>query len=257
MEIDELLRRLDPLRQELQRMAWEPAVREDDGTAIDPKFGGTPFLAAGETWPACGDCDAAMPFFMQLDLGILPPELNGQYGTGLLQLFYCTECDDGWQPFSQASLVRVVQPSDAAGDVPPPDAEQFPPRVITGWTPFRDMPSVTEQHSLGIDYTFHPPSYLRGRIEVPHLGIVADDIDMEELQESFGSAEGGDKLAGWPAWVQGVEYPDCPLCSQQMRLVFQLDSENNIPYMFGDVGTGHITQCPTHKHIVAFGWACT
>ncbi|BAY43233.1 hypothetical protein SAMD00079811_08120 [Scytonema sp. HK-05] len=34
------------------------------------------------------------------------------------------------------------------------------------------------------------------------------------------------------------------------------DSQNNLPFMFGDVGCGHITQCKTHKTQVAFGWAC-
>jgi hypothetical protein len=26
--------------------------------------------------------------------------------------------------------------------------------------------------------------------------------------------------------------------------------------MFGDSGIGHITQCPEHKEVLAFGWAC-
>lgn len=60
-----------------------------------------------------------------------------------------------------------------------------------------------------------------------------------------------------PLWVQGIEYPNCPVCNQKMRLVFQLDSEDNLPFMFGDVGCGHITQCKTHKTQVAFGWACS
>jgi hypothetical protein len=42
-----------------------------------------------------------------------------------------------------------------------------------------------------------------------------------------------------------------------MQFVFQIASEDNIPYMFGDVGTGHITQCPEHKNQLAFGWACS
>ena len=66
----------------------------------------------------------------------------------------------------------------------------------------------------------------------------------------------GDKLAGYPAWAQGIEYPDCPICRETMRLLFQIDSEDNLLYMFGDVGCGHITQCKMHKEQLAFGWAC-
>ena len=41
-----------------------------------------------------------------------------------------------------------------------------------------------------------------------------------------------------------------------MALVFQVDSEDHVPFMFGDTGCGHVTQCPDHKDVVAFGWAC-
>jgi hypothetical protein len=39
-------------------------------------------------------------------------------------------------------------------------------------------------------------------------------------------------------------------------LVFQVVLEDNVPSMFGDVGCGHVTQCPEHMEVVAFGWAC-
>lgn len=33
--------------------------------------------------------------------------------------------------------------------------------------------------------------------------------------------------------------------------------EGDVPFMFGDVGRGHVTQCPDHEDVVAFGWACS
>jgi uncharacterized protein YwqG len=41
-----------------------------------------------------------------------------------------------------------------------------------------------------------------------------------------------------------------------MALVFQLDSEDNLDFMFGDSGVAHVTQCPQHPDIVALAWAC-
>ncbi len=41
-----------------------------------------------------------------------------------------------------------------------------------------------------------------------------------------------------------------------MRLVFQVDSDDNLSFMFGDSGCGHITQCQHHKNQVAFAWTC-
>ena len=41
-----------------------------------------------------------------------------------------------------------------------------------------------------------------------------------------------------------------------MKFIFQIDSKCNIPYRFGDLGIGHITQCNQHKDVLAFKWAC-
>jgi hypothetical protein len=41
-----------------------------------------------------------------------------------------------------------------------------------------------------------------------------------------------------------------------MCLVLQLDSQGNVPLMFGDVGCGHVTHCPEHPGVLAFEWAC-
>jgi uncharacterized protein YwqG len=88
------------------------------------------------------------------------------------------------------------------------------------------------------------------------LGINLSDDEFERLYELEIEPKSGDKLAGWPLWIQGVEYPSCPICQAEMSLVFQIDSEDNVPYMFGDVGCGHITQCREHKEQLAFAWAC-
>ena len=66
----------------------------------------------------------------------------------------------------------------------------------------------------------------------------------------------GDKLAGWPAWIQYVAYPRCRQCGLWMWFVFQIDSQCNLWHMFGDNGCGHITQCPDHRDELAFVWAC-
>ena len=88
------------------------------------------------------------------------------------------------------------------------------------------------------------------------MGVELADGEWEALAEG-GYPRAGDKLAGWPYWVQDVEYPDCPKCGERMRLVFQIDSGDNLPFDFGDVGCGHVTQCTEHKGVLAFGWACS
>jgi uncharacterized protein YwqG len=182
-----------------------------------------------------------MQVLLQLNLAELPEPIQGNFGQGLLQLFYCTseaplcECDcEAWAPFSASTVVRVIQPVGAASDRDLPSIENyFPPKTIVDWQVTDDFPNSEEQEVLGIQVT---------------------ESEQPALENTY--PRSGDKLAGYPLWIQGIEYPHCPVCGETMRLVFQLDSEDNLPVMFGDVGCGHITQCATHLDQVAFAWAC-
>jgi hypothetical protein len=186
-----------------------------------------------------------MQLFVQLHLAALPKDVGKEFGAGLVQMFFCTNsapcCDvecEGWQPFAASHFLRLAQaPAPAqATPIPEPIAEAyFPAKLITGWREIEDYPHPWECADHGVDL---------------------EDSEYETLDRLAFDSQ-GDKLAGWPIWIQAVEYPNCRRCGQRMRMVFQIDSECNLPYMFGDCGRGHITQCPEHKHELAFGWACT
>lgn len=90
------------------------------------------------------------------------------------------------------------------------------------------------------------------------LGIdlgVSEELD-EFLEREKLTALPGDKLYGWPYWVQSVEYPSDRKTGALMQLLFQIDSDINVPYMWGDSGVGHLTQSPDDADELAFGWAC-
>lgn len=220
--------------------AWKPIVIPGDRDRATSKFSGHPWLAADEAYPTCPNCGKPMQLLLQLNLAELPAAVQGRLGQGLLQLFYCTseeplcECDcDAWAPFATSTLARVIQPEGTASDRDlPPIENYFPPKTIVDWHIMDDFPGYAEREVLGIELT------------------EAEETALEKYPQA------GDKLLGYPLWIQGIEYPDCPICGQTMRLVFQLDSEDNLPIMFGDVGCGHITQCATHLDQVAFAWAC-
>lgn len=222
------------------RPAFQPLVEAGDQALIASKYSGQPWLTKGEVYPCCSNCQLPLQLFLQLHLDELPEPLRGSYGEGLVQLFYCTNQDAGCEskcgaffPFSKSVMARLVTPEE--GSYAPAAArvkDAFSPVSIVGWKEVVDFPNWEEGSDLGIEL---------------------DDEEWEALQGPIQ----GDKLGGYPAWVQGVEYPNCPTCSQPMRLLFQIDSEVNIPYMFGDMGTGHITQCLEHKHQLAFAWACS
>ncbi|MGO4424949.1 DUF1963 domain-containing protein, partial [Streptomyces sp. MCAF7] len=85
----------------------------------------------------------------------------------------------------------------------------------------------------------------------------ADESELlpEERAAVFGLNRQGDKLGGWPNWVQDPEYPNCPRGDHRMtQPVLQIDSGRGVPHMWGDNGAGYLVQCPTHREQVAFLW---
>jgi uncharacterized protein YwqG len=239
VDLDELEQRLRPF----QRAAWLPDVVDGDGLPAASKFSGIPVLGANERWPHCPNCGRPMQLFVQLNAADLPGEQTDRLLGGFLQLFYCTshepQCEsecEAYRPHSRSTLLRLLPaPSAVAEHTEAPPSDAFAAKRIVGWKTVVDLPNWSE----------HEP-----------LGIRLSDEESEALDQAERVTLTGEKLAGWPFWIQGVEYPSCRRCARRMELLFQIDSEQNLPYMFGDVGIGHITQCPEHLDELAFGWAC-
>jgi uncharacterized protein DUF1963 len=236
------------------RPAWKP-LTDDRGSSLS-QFGGQPSSEPG-TWPACGQCGSPMRLLLQLDLENLPAEFNGRLPDGLMQLFYCSVDDgrcDTWAPFSGAQEI-VFSPKGR----PPPAATPVTPvklAPIQAWRRFEDTPDPEEHGSLGVHYEY---DYEAKRVHVtcddPRIRL--QNLDMAlNVAECVSAAALGDKLGGWPYWIQGVEYPKCTECGTVMNLLVQIDSDDHLPYMFGDRGCAHLTYCPNHPRIMAFGWAC-
>lgn len=254
-----LLDSLQPWFDRHERPSFKPVVRNAERKPGDSKFAGRPWLAPGELWPVCGACKRPMQLFVQLDLSSLPDKLEGTFGTGLLQVFRCTyEADSSppcrakrkrHQPFSEAVLARIVQPAGDGQKTEMPDVHtNFPCKTITGWTEQPDYPARAEfeEQGLVIDST-------TGRLRANCREL---DISVEipsKREKGLERCNNGDKLAGWPFWIGKIEYPTCPRCGKRMDAVlFQIDSNHNLPFMFGDFGYGYVTQCPRHKDVVAF-----
>lgn len=279
--IDAVRSILRPWLDKHSRTAWIPitSARRWRKSRASSHFMGTPFLLDGEAWPTCPNCDERMALFVQLDLSAVPQELSSKYGEGLLQLFYCTTlsndpckvCDvvlSGWEPYSPAQVVRVVHPPvEAFRQKYVVDRSEYgPARFITGWRECADLPSPSEFDALGllIDYDFDRDT---AEVRCPEFDVMIrdwdntiveeDDVHDHGLAEALGRCIARDKLAGWPNWVQNVEYPSCRVCGERMNYMLQIESEDNLAWMLGDMGCGHIFQCPEHRDIVAFSWACS
>ena len=258
MNIEELQREFREWRSLQRRTAWKPIV-DSTGTSSQSWFGGKPTFSRNREWPVCSECKKPMKFFLQLDLSALPRDFETPLKTGLLQLFYCSS-DDGmcetWQAFSGTQEVWISDSNDNGG-LPPDCIEPLEKSIIVDWIKSDDFPHPEDHESLCVTYDYDfPKNVVTVRCSDPPIELKNLDIN-SGVAEGIANSTTGDKLGGWPHWIQGAEYPNCPQCDTEMRLLFQVDSEDNLPYMFGDVGCAHLTQCPNHPNVLAFGWACS
>ena len=228
---------------EFKRTAFIPATKSNKATFSDKsKFGGLPYLRDEKDWPVCPNCKKNMQLFVQLNLKELPEKKEN----GLAQLFYCTTSEpfcesdmEAFFPFSKSVECRIIETESESVQIEPNLDELFEEKLITRWTSKDDYPHFEEYHQLGIE-----------------LELEDDVYELMEERE-IGLPIEQDKLYGWPYWVQSVEYPFDRKTETQMELLFQLGSEDNLPYMFGDAGIGHLTQSPDNKEELGFGWACS
>ncbi len=233
---DEVIRFLTKL-EHLKRTTWIPVIEAGDGERTDSKISGVPWLSKDEEWPICPRCKKEMQFFLQVNLDHSPSEVKNRHGTGILQMFYCTNFPcraEGARPFTNTELIRIIHPTGEPKDVEMPDFEwKFPPKKVVDWIAQDDYPTHNDDDVLS--------------------GENLDDNELKLLTIS-GYSLRGEKLSGYPHWKDWSNRPKCPACQKKMELLFQVESERLIPHNFGDAGTGWISQCPDHKETVAFGW---
>jgi hypothetical protein len=229
-----------------KRNTWMPVIEDEAQDLLASKIGGKAYIPEGESFPSCPNCKEEMTLFLQLNPKDLPEQNDLALEKGkLIQLFYCTNQDphcevecEAYFPFSKSVLARTLPlPSSPPADLfaQPAAKRQFKEKLITDWVPYDDYPDWHE-------------------MQLGDARLSENEVEMLENSES-GIPKAADKLGGWPYWVQGVEYPSCPACGIQMQMIFQLDSNHHLPYMFGDAGIAHLHQCRLHKDILALGWA--
>ena len=241
VDSDEILKKIAVYR----RNTWMPVVDEGEQEILDSKIGGKAYIPGGEKHPQCPNCSKELTLFLQLNPKDFPENSDlDPEPDKLIQLFYCTsqephcetECE-AFLPFSKSVVARTVSlPAGNAAPGPSPGGYmQFAEKGITDWIAQDDYPDWQE-------------------MQAGDANLSEQEVEALETNEAL-VPKAADKLGGWPYWVQGVEYPLCPECGIQMQMIFQLDSNHHLPYMFGDAGIGHLHQCRIHKNILAFGWA--
>ncbi|OZH54248.1 hypothetical protein AFK68_12115 [Hydrocoleum sp. CS-953] len=170
---------IPPEIQSYKRTAWKPIIIEGDGALTASKFAGKPWLGKHEKWPKCPLCQNPLELFVQLNLNQLPEALQNEFGSGILQIFYCTNqfgCNPSphkIQAFSDAHLIRIIQPERKKQRIEiPKNQDFFPPKLIVDWQKLEDYSNSEAASEFGIELN-------------------------DELYEDNFPIE-GDKLAAWP-----------------------------------------------------------
>lgn len=279
-DIDDVIAAFQPWRNRWRRTAYRPITSDQPIDGNISQFGGSPKLLPGESRPTCGRCGNILPLLVQIDLASLPDN-DLPWNTGIFQLLYCprqaadifdvlghalqnprknASCDD-FEAFSECHFLRVID-RESAHSSGESNEKDFPRQDIVEWKQFSDFPGSAEHRKLGLQYDYN---FKIGSTETSihweegnvHFENLKETDTSDGIAETISSAEPGDKLLGWPHWAQGVEYPNCPKCDKQMQYFLQIDSQDNLPHMLGDLGCGHVSFCPDHFEQIAFTWACS
>ena len=223
--------RLNPSEEDAERILQQygrPCALADlsvaaGATAGASRLGGVPSLDAASAWPQCGGCREPMTFLAELVASELAGLLEPVPFEGRLQVFECPNCD-GREHFTRSRCVRQIALDAVVATALPDESAHWsrfmiPERSIVGWTVARDTPDVDEVNEL-CDY----------------------DIDeASELLAQRGHRHRGEKVGGWPSWIQNIDYGVCDVCPRStLVFVMQLAAA-----ALGEESALYVLRCPS------------
>ena len=222
-----------------KRIAFIPQTEEKQAAyTTESKFGGLPYLNKESDWCICSGCNRPMSLFVQLNLEETP--IKYANNKGLLQVFYCTTltcnlANENYVPFNAGVVVRrlEVNTEQCAILTQLPDGLMiFPENRINKWSKVEDYP--------------HPESY--------HTLDIIWNETTNDILEDFEPAIEGDKIGGYPAFVQGHQIVFDPEDNTPYTFLMQIDSQDNLPFMFGDMGRAYVCYHPQKPDKLALFW---
>ena len=212
----QLLKQLEAALKADKRKAYAPdtvlGIPPEHAGPRGSRYGGQPWLDPEHPRPT--GAAGPLPLAVQIDLAAHPdPKLARP---GLLQVFH--------DPDAAGDARLVARVSPAEGEHRDDDGPELPARAIVGWSRAkRDFPSVPED---------------------PARSEVALDDEQLGLLRQLNLA--GDKLGGWPDWLQDPIAPTCPECGKAQILLVQIEGGRHVGIDLGDAGVGYVFWCPAH-----------
>lgn len=229
------------------------------------KLGGLPYRPAGFEWPCSRTTGRPLAFLAQLNLAELP-HLDGFPAEGIVQ-FFIGDSDFYGANFhgalditglSDDANFRVlyhpaVTHDEAALDTGPSPCQPDPTTMGLPHDPAREF---VLQGELTAGPVTLGDRLFEGLIGKPVWELEDEGDDMLERYERLAGT--GHKLGGFPNFTQS----DPRTLEDPHVLLFQLDSDDDLDLMWGDVGIGNFFIPPEDLargdfHRVAYNWDCS
>jgi len=212
-----------PLIRQTTKLEIQPASRPPENSQLESHFGGHPYFEKGEQWPK-GKNEKYLDFIFQV---FNSPELELPEGIELVQFFYDWE-EFPWDTGNDGWLVKIYSKvnKEIIEFVAKPNGIDKSKFCKLEFKPTKTLPDWE-----GIDLFRNDASKLSCVLNEDEPWDGYDQI----IAKLIGEQDYQSQLGGYPKWVQGESTPKDNE-GNPMKLLFQIDSEDNAGLMWGDVG---------------------
>lgn len=221
--ISDLENLVKPLIRQTTKLEIQPASRPPENSQLESHFGGHPYFEKGEEWPKSKN-GKHLDFIFQV---FNSPELELLKSIKLVQFFYDWE-EFPWDTENVGWLVKIYSKVDKEKS----DFIAKPKNL--GKSKFCKL-EFKQTQTLpdweGIDLFGNDASKLSCVLNEDKPWDSYDQI----VSKLIGEQDYQSQLGGYPKWVQGESTPKDNE-GNAMKLLFQIDSEDNAGLMWGDVG---------------------
>ncbi|WP_010516934.1 DUF1963 domain-containing protein [Croceivirga radicis] len=212
-----------PLIRPTTKLEIQPASRPHENSQLESHFGGHPYFEKGEEWPK-GKNGKHLDFIFQV---FNSPELELPKSVELVQFFYDWD-EFPWDTENEGWLVKIygkVDKEQSEFIAKPKELEKSKFCEIK----FKQTQTLPDWE--GIDLFGKDASKLSCVLNEDEPWDSYDQI----VTKLTGEQDYQSQLGGYPKWVQGESTPK-DKDGNPMKLLFQIDSEDNAGLMWGDVG---------------------
>jgi uncharacterized protein YwqG len=212
-----------PLIRQTTKLVIQPASRPPENSQFESHFGGHPYFEKGEEWPTTKtgkNLDFIFQVFNSADLE-LPKNIE------LVQFYYNWD-ESPWYTENEGWFVKIynsIQKENIALSEKPKDLEKSKYCEIS----FKSTQTLPDWEGINL--------YCNNALKLSC--VLNEDRPWDNYNQIatklIGEQDYQSQLGGYPKWVQGESTPIDDE-GNPMKLLFQIDSEDNAGLMWGDVG---------------------